>query len=110
LTVNASILGDHTIENMILRHIIQEFGPSEGTATTWFTLFRVMDRHGHETLGVGVREGLHENILENAEDCRRRSDPQSEREYRDYREAGSRSYIPQPISNVLSEFLHGVLV
>ena len=91
---------------MILFHVIQKLRPGIARSPAWFTPFRVMDLDGKVPLGIRVGEGLHQNIVDNAENCRGRSNPQRQSKYGDGRKSWRLAKVPQRVSDILPQRFH----
>src|SRR5204862_4613322 len=88
------VIRNHPVKHMILFHIFQELRPGIARSPAWLTPFRVMDLDGKVPLGIRVGEGLHQNIVDNAENCRGRSNPQRQSKYGDGRKSWRPAKVP----------------
>ena len=79
---------------MILFHVIQKLRPGVAPSPAWLTPFGVMDLDGKVPLGIRVGEGLHQNIVDNAENCRGRSNPQRQSKYGNHRKSWRLAKVP----------------
>jgi hypothetical protein len=85
----SAAIRDDPVKDVILLDEVQILGAGVSAAPPRSILFRVVDLNGNEVLRVRVGEGLHENILDNAEDGGRRADAQRKSDHRHNGKAGA---------------------
>src|SRR6267142_5514381 len=62
-----AVVGDDTVEDVILFDIVEEFGTGIAAAAAGFVTLGVVDLDGNEAGGVGIRERLHQDIFDDTE-------------------------------------------
>ena len=100
------VVRDHPIKCVILLDIVEEFGPLKAGAAPRLIALRVVDLQGHQAVGIGVRERLHEHVVDHAEDRRGSSDAQRQRDHGYDGETRALCQRAHSESNVLSNRVH----
>ncbi len=100
------VIRDHPIKYVILLHIIQKLCPRVPSPSPGLAPFRVMDLHRIEPLRIRVGERLHHDVIDHAENCGGRPNPQRQRKYRDRRKSRRLPQVPQGIPDILPQRSH----
>src|SRR5258708_7120591 len=97
---------DDAVKGMILGDIVEEFGPGENGSAARLILLSVVNYDRDESAGVRIREGLHHDVLDDAEDGRGGADAEGESDGGDDREGRALAEVAEGEADVLAERAH----